>query len=103
MRIFELTPGGRGPFSALKITVAPHSHLPAIHHAKMSEFFYVLKGSGYGCVGSRQVRFKVGEHVFIPPRVPHDFHTGASVLEALVIFAPRFDPKRPDVVRIIER
>lgn len=98
LKIFQLSPAGAGPFSALRITVAPHTDLPAIHHAKMWEFFYVLKGSGYGRVGRRKVRFKAGSHVFIPPRVAHDFHTGADALEALVIFSPRFDPLKPDVV-----
>lgn len=100
LRIFSLSPSGAGPFSALRITVAPHAHLPAIHHERMWEFFFVLKGAGYGRVGGGRVRFKAGSHVFIPPRVAHDFHAGASGLEALVIFSPRFDPRRPDVVRV---
>jgi len=98
LRLFQLSPAGTGPFSALRITVAPNSHLPAIHHAKTWEFFFVLKGSGYGRVGRRRVRFEKGSQVFIPPRVPHDFHTGPRELEALVIFSPGFDPLKPDVV-----
>jgi len=98
LRLFQLSPAGQGPFSALRITVAPHTDLPMVHHARMWEFFFVLKGSGYGRVGRRQVRFKKGDHVFLPPRVLHDFHTGAQELEALVVFSPRFDARRPDIV-----
>jgi mannose-6-phosphate isomerase-like protein (cupin superfamily) len=64
----------------------------------MWEFFLVLKGSGYGRVGRKRVRFAPGASVFIPPEVPHDFHTGRRALEALVIFSPPFDAKKPDVV-----
>jgi mannose-6-phosphate isomerase-like protein (cupin superfamily) len=98
LEVFALSPEGRGPFSALKIRVAPNTDLPCIYHAKMWEFFYVLKGRGYGRVGKKRVSFKKDSRVFIPPKVPHDFHTGNEGLEALVIFSPRFDKDKPDVL-----
>lgn len=100
LRLYPLSPQGSGPFSALKITIEPHSHFPAIIHAKTYEFFYVLKGSGYGRVGRKQVRFAKGDHVFMKPGTAHDFHTGKTRMEALVIFSPYFDPTKPDVVEI---
>ena len=99
LSLFPLVAGRAIPFTPLRIVVAPRTDLPMIHHAKLWEFFYVLKGEGFGRVGRRDVRFSAGQHVVIPPGVRHDFHTGRRALEALVVFSPRFDFKRPDVVR----
>lgn len=100
MALSRLSPARKGPFSVLRISVAPRSHLPTVYHRKTWEFLFVLKGAGYGVVGRRRFRLRKGASLFLPPRAPHDFHTGRSGLEALVIFSPRFDEARPDVVRV---
>lgn len=100
LHLYRLSPAGKGPFTALRIVIDPHSHFPAIYHRRTAEFFYVLKGRGYGRVGRKNVRFKAGECVYMSPRTAHDFHTGKVRMEALVIFSPRFDPKKPDVVKL---
>lgn len=100
LHLFHLSPPRSGPFSALRLRIDPHSHFPCIYHRRTAEFFHVLKGRGFGRVGTRRVRFKAGDSVYLPPRTHHDFHTGALAMEALVIFSPRFDPKKPDVVRV---
>lgn len=100
LHLFHLSPPNSGPFSALRLRIDPNSHFPCIYHQRTAEFFHVLKGRGYGRVGKRRVRFKAGDSLYLPPRTHHDFHTGSSSMEALVIFSPRFDPKKPDVVRV---
>lgn len=83
----------------MRIVIDPHSHFPVIYHRDTAEFFYVLKGNGYGRVNRRRIRFKTGDSVYMPPGTLHDFHTTNSRMEALVVFAPRFDVHKPDVVR----
>lgn len=100
LHLYHLSPAGKGPFSALRIVIDPHSHFPVIYHRDTAEFFYVLKGRGYGRVNRRQVRFKAGDSVYMKPGTLHDFHTGSSPMEALVIFSPRFDGLKPDVVKV---
>jgi quercetin dioxygenase-like cupin family protein len=100
LRIFPLTPEGEGPFSALLMTVEPRTHLPEIYHAKTFEFFYVLKGTASGKLNGKYMSFEAGEHAFLPPGTTHDLQAGDGVLEALAIFSPGLDLKKPDVVRV---
>ncbi|MDE2142131.1 MAG: cupin domain-containing protein [Elusimicrobia bacterium] len=100
LRIFPLTPQGTGPFSALLITVEPNAHLPEIYHAKTFEFFYVLKGAASGHIDGKPIRFRKGEYAFMPPGMTHDLRAGRTRLEALAIFSPGLDLKKPDVVNV---
>lgn len=100
LRIFPLTPGKTGPFSALLMTLSPNTHLPEIYHESTFEFFFVLKGTASGKLNGKPLRFERGEYAYLPPGTTHDLRSGRSELEALAIFSPPLDLKKPDVVKV---
>ena len=100
LKIFPLTPEGEGPFSALLMTVTPNTDLPEIYHKTTFEFFFVLKGVARGKLNGKARTFRRGEYAFLPPGTTHDLHSGNTQLEALAIFSPGLDLKKPDVVKV---
>lgn len=100
LKIYPLTPKKSGPFSALLMSVTPNTHLPEIYHRSTFEFFYVLKGVASGKLNGKRRLFRAGEHAFLPPGTTHDLKAGGTTLEALAIFSPALDLRRPDVVTV---
>ena len=74
--------------AAYHVTVPPRSRHDMIYHRKTREWFIVTKGRGRGIVGGKRVVFKPGVIVYMPPGVPHQMMTGASKMEAVVVFSP---------------
>jgi quercetin dioxygenase-like cupin family protein len=100
LKIFPLTPDENGPFSALLLTLTPNTHLPEIYHQSTFEFFYVLRGTASGKLNGKMLTFNKGEYAYLPPGTTHDLSSGDAELEALAIFSPPLNLKKPDVVKV---
>jgi quercetin dioxygenase-like cupin family protein len=89
---------GRLPFSALHIALAPGKNHPSISHSRTHEFFAVLRGEARAVIDGVRRRLRRGDFAVLSPGAAHSFRAGPRGVEALVIFAPAMDFKRPDIV-----
>ncbi|MBI3507557.1 MAG: cupin domain-containing protein [Proteobacteria bacterium] len=92
------------PFSAEAFGVSLlHERLPArsktplLHHAATEEAVYVLKGRGFILLDGRKIPVRAGDTLHIPRGSIHGVMTADSAVEALSVFSPAMDPKKPDV------
>lgn len=102
VRLKAVSELGQVPGAAVfHVTVPPHSRHDMILHRRTREWFMVVKGRGRGVIGGRRVAFRPGVIVFMPPGVPHQMMTGASSMEAMVVFSPplALTGRRADVHR----
>ncbi len=90
---------GRNSFSVFRVMIKPGESHPPIWHAKTTEFFLVMKGSALARVNGRKRRMKKGDFASLAPGAVHAFKAGPSGVEALVVFIPALDLRRPDVKR----
>ena len=91
-------PVPRKPYgvSLLHEALPPFSATPALYHRLTSELVFVLKGSATAYLNGRRVRLRAGDVFEIPAGMQHQFVTGQSAIEALSLFSPPLDHKRPD-------
>lgn len=96
IKVRTLSAGDQIPGVCVVQVVLPprYDHRPVVHR-RTREWMVILRGSGRGKIGRRLVRFKPGVIVYMPPGTPHQMSTGASPLEALVLFTPPIDVKSP--------
>lgn len=92
----------RFDLSAVHVVLPRHAHVPAIYHAHTDELVLVLKGRAWAQLGARRRLLKPGDWLPIPARLPHRFLPITGAVEALSLFSPELDPKRPDVVSVPE-
>lgn len=89
---------GRLPFSVLHIALGPGKSHPSISHSRTHEFFAVLRGEAAAVIDGVRRRLRRGDFAVLAPGAAHAFRAGPRGVEALVIFAPAMDFRRPDVV-----
>lgn len=77
-------------------TLPPGSATPALYHRFTSEFVFVLNGSVTAYLDGRRVRLGAGDMCEIPAGMQHQFVTSRRKAEALSLFSPPLDPKKPD-------
>jgi quercetin dioxygenase-like cupin family protein len=74
-----------GAYSLIEMAHPPNMG-PALHiHPKGAEAFYVLEGEYTIRCGENVYPAKVGDFVFIPKEVPHNYHSGAKGGKVLVL------------------
>lgn len=66
-----------------------------MRHLRTREWFIVIKGRGAGVIGGRRVAFRPGVMAYMPPGVVHHMSTARSAMEALVVFSPPLDTRKP--------
>ena len=68
--------------------------VPAHHHARHSENFWVVRGAGQLTLAGRKYKIKAGDVVHVPQGTPHAFHNLGSVPAVIVsVFSPGYDGK----------
>ena len=90
---------GAGAMTAMRVEMGPGASHPPVVHRRTAEFFVVLDGSMRATIGGRSRRLRAGDHVRLPPGVPHAFHAGRRGVEVLAVFVPPLSPTRPDIVQ----
>lgn len=97
--ILRFLPVPRAPYNItlLHELLPPFSETPALYHRRTAEFVFIIKGSGTVYLDGRRTRIKAGDMFGIPAGMQHQFATRQSSVEALSLFAPPLDLKKPDV------
>lgn len=68
--------------------------VPAHHHARHSENFWVVRGAGRLTLDGRKYKIKAGDVVHVPQGISHAFHNLGSAPAVIVsVFSPGFDGK----------
>jgi mannose-1-phosphate guanylyltransferase/mannose-1-phosphate guanylyltransferase/mannose-6-phosphate isomerase len=73
------------------LTLHPNERLSLQRHAKRSEFWRIIRGSGTAEVGGESVSVSEGSEVDIPTGVAHRLTAGAEGLSWLEIALGHFD------------
>lgn len=80
----------------------PGGSVPAIRHRRTDEVVFVLEGRASAYLDGRRVPLRAGSLLEIPAGTGHRFVAGRRGVRALSLFAPRMDPKKPDVEPVAE-
>ena len=75
----------------------PRAVTPSIYHRLTHEAIFVIKGRATMRLDGKRVSVKAGDTLLIPPGMEHAIVTGREGVEALSLFSPAMDPRRPDV------
>ncbi len=68
--------------------------VPAHHHARHSENFWVVRGAGQLTLAGHKSKIKAGDLVHVPQGTSHAFHNLGSVPAVIVsVFSPGYDGK----------
>ncbi len=68
-------------------------------HSKMTEVYFILKGTGILYHGNRALRVETGAYLVLPPNTPHKLrNTGKCDLEHLVFAIPPFDSNDVEIL-----
>ncbi|MGH7174832.1 MAG: phosphomannose isomerase type II C-terminal cupin domain [Minisyncoccia bacterium] len=82
------------------LRLKPNERLSLQTHAKRSEFWRVISGSGTATLGTAELPAELGSEFEIPPNTPHRLAAGAEGLTWLEIALGEFDEK--DEVRLAD-
>ena len=78
----------RGPTLSVGLYVLPAGGVDAQQPHGEDEVYYVVTGRATVRVGDEDREVQAGSVIFVPPGVPHRFHSITEELRILVFFAP---------------
>jgi quercetin dioxygenase-like cupin family protein len=81
-----------GEFGSVFVAT-PSKPIRAHFHATHDETVVMLRGKGRMALGSKEIEVAVGDVVFVPKGVVHDFRPSSDDSIAVSCFAPVFDGK----------
>lgn len=84
----KLIDTGDGPVRAYSFATAPNADSPEHCHARSTEIFLVVKGSGSLVVEGSEVRISKGDVVILDPGEFHFVRSGPEPVQLLCVVAP---------------
>ncbi len=85
--------------SLMQVSLGPGKSHEKVCHKWTHEWIYLLKGSAVAHLGkhSSKLLLKPGSTLYVPPGIWHSFKANKNGVEALSIFFPPLDRKKPDI------